>query len=153
MGRQGSNHSVLRYIPCVSRIRNYHMKSCKLQKHLVRASLEVRFQNPLPLLQLTATQLGIAHHQYRHRFGVGHRSPTPRKNLFRFFKLLANSTTHHPPHNRAVCTRNQALLYICNRIIGLWKTHRPTMPGTWVTTHWPESLGEFTGSVSGQIDV
>ena len=54
----------------------------------VRPQLEVRFQKPLTLLPLTATRLGIAHHQFRHKLGVGYPALPHQKNPIPFFKLL-----------------------------------------------------------------
>jgi hypothetical protein len=85
------------------------------------------FENPLPFFNLLQPGSVFTHHQYRHRFGVGHRSPTPRKNLLHFFKLLAKSTTDLPPHNRGVGSSDRGTPYIHNIIIGLWETHPPTL--------------------------
>ena len=68
----------------------------------VRPRFEVRFQKPLTLLQLTPTSSVSPHHRFRHRFGVDHRSPTPRENPLPFFQLLVESTAGHPTHNRTV---------------------------------------------------
>jgi hypothetical protein len=106
----------------------------------VRLRFGVRFQKPLPTLQLTAKMFGINPNQARHKLGPTHPALPHQKIPLPFFSLLPNLTTHHPTHNRAVCTANRAARYIYNRIIALWKTHRPTMPGAWVTNHWPESV-------------
>jgi hypothetical protein len=119
-------------------------QTCPIPAPSVRKKPKVRFRKPLSILQLTATSSALPHHQARHRLGLGYHSPAPQQNPLPFFSLLPNFTTHHPPHNREVCTANRAARYIYNRIIELWQTHRPTMAGAWVTTHLLQSVGVFT---------
>ena len=69
----------------------------------VRPHPKVRFQKPLTLLQLTATQLGITHQQSRHKLDLNHPAPLHQEIPLRFFQLLPSISTHHPPHNRTVC--------------------------------------------------
>jgi hypothetical protein len=57
-------------------------------------------EKPIKFFNLLQPGSVLPHHQYRHRFGVGHHSPTPKENPLRFFSLLVESTTHHPTHNR-----------------------------------------------------
>ena len=69
----------------------------------MRPQLEVRFQKPVTILQLTATQLGIAHHKSRHKLGLNHPAPLHQENPLPFFSLLTTFPVEHPPHNRVVC--------------------------------------------------
>jgi hypothetical protein len=66
----------------------------------VRNWLEVRFQKPVTLLQLTATQLGIATTKVRHKLGFGHPSLSHQKIPLSFFGLLVSFPVEHPTHNR-----------------------------------------------------
>jgi hypothetical protein len=108
-----------------------------------RKKLVVRFQKPLPLLQLTANRFGIAPNQARHTLGFGFPALPHQKIPLPFFKLLPHFFTDHPTHNREVCGRKHDVQDIYNGIIELWKTHRPTMVGTWVTTHLLQSDGQL----------
>jgi hypothetical protein len=59
--------------------------------------------------------------QFRHTFGFGHPAPPHQENPLPFFSLPPRSPAEHP-----------------------------TMPGGWVTTHGPESVGvciNQTGSI------
>ena len=77
------------------------------------------FKNPFPFFNLLQPGSVLPHTQFRHRFGVGHRSPTPKENPLRFFQLLANSPTDHPTHNRGVCLSNHIAPKFHSRIIEL----------------------------------
>ena len=68
-----------------------------------RKNPKARFQKPLTLLQLTATVLGITHHQPRHKLGLSYPALPHQKNPLAFFGLLRRFTTHHPTHKREVC--------------------------------------------------
>jgi hypothetical protein len=85
------------------------------------------FENPLHFFNLPPPSSVLPNHPVRHMFGLSHPSPTPRKNLLRFFSLLANLSTHHPTHNREVYLSNRGAPNIHNIIIGLWQTHPPTL--------------------------
>ena len=74
----------------------------------VRKKLVVRFQKPLTLLQLTANQLGITHHQFRHKLGPGFPALPHQKNPLAFFSLLISFSLEHPTHKREVYGSNQA---------------------------------------------
>jgi hypothetical protein len=107
----------------------------------VRSWLGVRFRKALPILQLTAIRSVFPLPQARHTLGLGYPAPLHQENPLFFFSLLAIIPVEHPTHNRWVCLYNRVEEFIYNRIIELWKTHRPTMAGAWVRTHWPESVG------------
>ena len=53
-----------------------------------RPQLEVRFQNPLTLLQLTASQLDIITTPVRHNLGSSHPALSHQENSIHFFSLL-----------------------------------------------------------------
>ena len=60
-----------------------------------RMKLEVRFQKPVTLLQLTAAQLGITHHQSRHKLGPGFPALPHQKKPVSFLRVTAQP--HHTP--------------------------------------------------------
>ena len=92
----------------------------------VRPHPKVRFQKPVTLLQLTATQFGIAHHLSRHKLGLSYPALPHQKNPLVFFGLLPQFSTDHPTHKRVVCGSNQAPPEFHIVIIELCKAHRPT---------------------------